>query len=153
MRKQLERKWLQDDSVYMGDRKEEMRHNMVHRRLDSATVPADRMFENVQFFNETAVQAKIKSALKEETRRRREETGILKELAPARIDRLKAARQKQIDPSDSSLNAFAVKGMSAMQKSLKDSHDRLRPPKKKEALKCLEGLSLTAKRPTTQQQL
>merc|ERR1712032_1734316 len=97
-RKQLERKWLQEDSVYMGGRKEEMRHNMVHRRLDSATVPSDRMFENVQFFNETAVKAKIKSALKEETRRCREETGILKDLAPARIHRLKAARHKHIDP-------------------------------------------------------
>lgn len=151
----MERRLLQQDPTYMKQRQAELRHEVVMRRLNADSIDPDRMYENSQFYNDYAVKIRLGKTLKEESRRLHEEKGVMKELVPMRIQRLRTARQScdaHNAAEDSDLNAFPTKSLATLNKSLIESHDRLVPPKVEAKPKYLEGLTFgglgLGKRPT-----
>merc|ERR1719330_1114715 len=95
MRLQDEIRWLQEDSAYLDDRRDELRFNNVQRGLDIRESSSEHLFENAVIYSDYSPPVRTSTALKEELRRRREETGLLREFAVPKIQRLKAAMALQ----------------------------------------------------------
>lgn len=138
MRLQNERRWLQEDSFYLSERRKELRHNNVQRGLDVRTIPDNTLYENAVIFNQYSHYIRTTAHLKEELRRHREEPAAspLRELAEPKIQRLKAqkaafAQKKQVEPGgakqkERGLASPSIRNVQGLQQKLGDSHDNMR---------------------------
>lgn len=136
LRLQWERQWLQEDILYLTERREDMRFNMVQRNLDVKCITSDRMFENAVIYNDYSHYIRISTALKEELRRTKQEDGVLRALALPKIQRLKSALEKTSGSTEAggvlrrkqrerAVTAPCVKSLQGLQQQLQESHERL----------------------------